>query len=148
MSSLAVLDTTVFVDANGADPTLRHASRHVLQAVLNHDLRAAISAVTVQEVFHLITRRSGDRSRAISFARWMASSYDLIDTDRSLMEDALERLQQFDAIGGNDAVILAGTHRIGADVLITRDKRLGTAAGALWVDPSNDARLNELLISS
>lgn len=148
MTSLAVLDTTVFVDADGADPALRHASRHVLDAVLNHELFAAISVETVQEAFHLLARRTGDRRRAIAFARWISNSYDVIETDRALMDDALERLQQFDAIGGNDAVILAGTHRIGADALITRDKRLGAAAGPLWVDPSDASSLNALLRSS
>jgi predicted nucleic acid-binding protein len=142
---LAVLDTTVFVDASGGDHDLRHASRHVLDAVLNGDLQASISVETVQEAFHLTLRRTGDRGRAIALARWLTSSYDVIETDRALMLDALERLQEFDAIGGIDAVILAGTHRIGADALVTRDKRLGKAAGALWVDSSDAQALSGFL---
>lgn len=144
----AVLDTTVFIDARGSDESARHGAHHILNSVLNGDLQAAVSVETVQEVFHLMLRRLGDRSAAVSYSRWVASSYELIETDRPLVEAALDELAVSDSIGGVDAIILAGARRLGADAIITRDKGLGRAAGELWIDSSDPRAVSALLGSA
>lgn len=145
-ATVTLLDSTVFLDASGSDEQLRHASRHVISSAISGGIDAHASLESVQEVFSVTARRGGDRKRALAAARHVESAYKIVELDRKLLSEALSLLEVHERISGRDALILASAHRIGAGALVTRDKGLGSAAGDLWIDPSDDSDLARLLL--
>lgn len=137
------LDTTVFVDRFGGDESHRNSASHVLGSP-DVVKASAVTTEVVQEVMTVFSRR-GQKPFAIQLARQITGAHRIVGTDTGTIEDAIDLMQANDGLLGSDSVVLAAALRDEADFLVTRDKKLGAAAGEIWIDPSDDEALLRLV---
>ena len=145
MPPTALIDTNVFVHALGRDENLREACVAVLSAVADQRLDAVISVETVQELFHVRWRKTGDRAEALGLAREINNAYRtiaVVDTDVS---DALDLADRCSGLGARDAFILASSINAGVDTVISTDRGFAGIDSITLIDPADSDALARLL---
>ena len=121
---LAVVDAgPLYATADGDDQ-----DHEVCRAVLSRaDLRLVVPALAVAEATYFVGRRLGARAEA-AFLRGLGA----LDVEGPSPEDFDRIAQLVDSyanfpLGGTDASVIALAERIGADIVVTLDRRHFTA---------------------
>jgi predicted nucleic acid-binding protein len=120
MSRLAVVDAGPLYAAADADD-LDHAAS--VAALSDPALRLVVPALVVAEATYFVGRRLGPDAEA-TFLRGMGG-LDVEGPDRAdfpRIAELVEKYADF-PLGGTDASVIALAERLGADVLVTLDRR-------------------------
>jgi predicted nucleic acid-binding protein len=133
---LAVVDSGPLYAVTDTDDVDHERSLAVLQRA---DLQLVIPALVIAEVTYIVGRRLGPRAEA-RFLRGLAQ----VEVEAPLAEDwprlaeLVERYEDF-PLGGTDASVVALAERLGAELVITLDRRHFAA-----VQPRHSAALQLL----
>lgn len=121
---LAIVDTGPLYAVADADDDEHHACLAVLE---RSDLDLIVPALVVAEATYLIGRRLGALAESVFLRGLHVLEVEAPSTDDwAAIADLVERYADF-PLGGTDASVAVLADRVGADVIVTLDRRHFTA---------------------
>lgn len=145
MPPTVLIDTNVFLHVLGRDERLRDSCAAVLSAVTDKKLDAVISVESVQELFHVRWRKTGDRAEALSLARYINDAYRTLAVIDADVADALDLADRHTNLGARDAFILASALNAGVHTVVSTDGGLRGVDSITLIDPADSRSLGRLL---
>jgi len=137
-----LLDTAVFVYADGGEHPYREPCMNVLRWAEEGVISATASVELLQEYASVkLRRRNADRQRVARQARRIADVCELHDFERRdvpLMLDLLERHERLDA---RDALFAATALNNGIDAIVATDRAFDDVPGLERIDPADSTAL-------
>jgi uncharacterized protein len=134
---MMLLDTSVLVYAVGDDHALRAPARRLIEAVGSGERSATTTVEVVQEFTHVRARRRS-RIDAAALARQVSTLLTpLTPVTSGDLDAGLALFERHDELGAFDAVLVAVTRRIGAQ-LVTADRVLLSVMTGDSIDLADD----------
>lgn len=141
----AFLDTNVFVYAGGRDHPYRDPCKRVLRLVVQGRLAGETSVAVVQELVHVVRRRSESGEHAVSRGR---DAVELVDTLHEVapadLARALDLLERHPHLLTADALHAAVALERGIEVMLSADRHFDGLRGITRVDPADAAAVAQL----
>lgn len=126
-----LFDTNVILDVLlERDPHLRPAAK-LFALVDNRRIQGYICATTATTIYYIASRSFG-RKRAIEEVRSLLALFDVAPVDRPVLDSALD----VEFCDYEDAVVHESARMIGADAIVTRDRRDFAKAEIPALDPT------------
>ena len=146
MATRFVFDTTVFIYAIGGEHLYRDPCRGIVARAQREPVEGGASAQVIQELAHLVLRRTGDGGRARAEARAAAAFcrpvYDLEWPD---LQRALDLVARAPGLDVADAVSAATALNRGIGAILSADRDFDAVPELERIDPA-DARAVEALL--
>lgn len=130
-----LLDSAVPLYALGADSALRDPCLQVLQLIATDELLAFASTEMIQEVVHHRLRKTGDRGASADDGRDLIEMCTVLDFSATVLDLALDLIEQRSQIRGRDAVHAATALLHGIDIIISPDPAFDDVPGVRRISP-------------
>ena len=106
---------------------------------------SAVGFGSLQEILHVLARRRKSVDQAVEFSSWIEKTFRIVGHDASDAGRTIELFAAHPGLGASDSMIASAAERIGADLVVTRDKGFGRSIGERWIDPMDSESLGRLL---
>lgn len=131
-----LVDTNVFVYARGREHSYREPCRAVLKAVQDGNVVLEASVELLQEVTHLLLRRTEDRAAALDEVDEIRAACRVHPLDLETWSIASDLLRSHAGLGTRDAVHAATAVQIGLTEILSTDRVFDEIEGVRRVDPA------------
>jgi uncharacterized protein len=131
-----LVDTNVFVYARGREHPYRDPCRAVLKAVQAGNVLLEASVELLQEVTHLLLRRTEDRFSALDEVDEIRAACRVHPLDLETWGIAKELLRSHAGLGTRDAVHAATALQVGLAQILSTDRVFDGIEGVRRVDPA------------
>lgn len=133
---MILLDTSVLAYATGGEHPLRAPCQRILDLHGSGTIHATTTVEVLQEFLHIGSRRR-PRSEVVTLTRAYRDAFDLITTQPTDLDRALELYEQHTDLGPFDAVLAAVALERRAEALVSADRAFAAVPGLRWVDPGS-----------
>lgn len=146
MATRFVFDTTVFIYAIGGDHPYRDPCRGIVARAQREPVEGGTSAQVIQELAHIVLRRTGDGGRArveaCAAAAFCRPVYDLEWPD---LQRALDLVASAPDLDVADAVSAATALNRGIGAILSADRDFDAVPELERIDPADAAAVEALL---
>jgi len=132
------IDTNVFLYTLGADHPMRDGSTALIVALGEGELDGVTNAEVLQELLHVLSRRSRMAS-ASQLVLHVTRLVDVLAVDLETMRDAARLLGSDLGLGSREAVHVASMRRAGIHEIVSADRGFDRVPGVVRRSPDEFA---------